>query len=72
MLIEMITPKIKEFEGNFSQSKRPSQDDVNHLDSKLNKIMQSVIILRVKFESKSQEGLQTLPYGVSNIISCVF
>jgi hypothetical protein len=39
MLIEMITPKIKEFKGNFSQSKRPSQDDVNHLDSKLNKIM---------------------------------
>ncbi|CAC9619441.1 hypothetical protein [uncultured Gammaproteobacteria bacterium] len=39
MLIEMITPKIKELEGNFSQSKRPSQDDVNHLDSKLNKIM---------------------------------
>jgi hypothetical protein len=39
MLIEMITPKIKGFKGNFSQSKRPSQDDVNHLGSKLNQIM---------------------------------
>jgi hypothetical protein len=39
MLIEMITPKVKEFKENITQIKTPSQDDVNHLDSKLNKIM---------------------------------
>jgi len=61
MLIEMITPKVKEIEERFSQGKGLSQDDINtlllksqynhinHLDLKLNEVTTSVILLESKF-----------------------
>ncbi len=64
MLIEMITPKVKEIEENFSQGKGLSQDDINtlllksqynhinHLDLKLNEVTHSVVALEGKFDKK--------------------
>jgi len=64
MLIEMITPKVKEIEERFSQGKGLSQDDINtlllksqynhinHLDLKLNEVTDSVIALENKFDKK--------------------
>ncbi len=64
MLIEMITPKVKEIEEKFSQGKGLSQDDINtlllksqynhinHLDLKLNQVTTSVITLESKFDKK--------------------
>ena len=61
MLIEMITPKVREIEENFSNGKSLSQDDINtlllksqynhinHLDQKLNETVESVKELEVKF-----------------------
>lgn len=61
MLIEMITPKVKEIEERFSQSEGLSQDDINtlllksqynhinHLDLKLNEVTESVVALENKF-----------------------
>lgn len=62
ILIEMITPKIKEIEEKFSQGKGLNQEDINtlllksqynhinHLDEKLNEVTQSVISLEGKFD----------------------
>jgi hypothetical protein len=64
MLIEMITPKVKEIEENFSQGKGLSQDDINtlllksqynhinHLDLKLNEVTHSAVALEGKFDKK--------------------
>jgi len=61
MLIEMISPKIKEIEEKFSQGKGLNQEDINtlllksqynhinHLDEKLNEISNSVVTLEGKF-----------------------
>lgn len=61
MLIEMITPKVKEIEEKFSNGEGLSQDDINtlllksqynhinHLDEKLNEITASVVALENKF-----------------------
>lgn len=63
MLIEMISPKIKEIEEKFSQGKGLNQEDINtlllksqynhinHLDDKLNEISQTVIALEGKFQN---------------------
>jgi predicted nuclease with TOPRIM domain len=63
MLIEMISPKIKEIEEKFSQGKGLNQEDINtlllksqynhinHLDNKLNEISQTVIALEGKFQN---------------------
>jgi len=62
MLIEMITPKVREIEDKFSQGKGLSQDDINtlllksqynhinHLDKKLDETVESVKALENKFE----------------------
>lgn len=62
MLIEMISPKIKEIEERFSNGQALTQDDINtlllksqfnhinHLDLKLNEVTQSVIDLEHKFD----------------------
>ncbi len=62
MLIEMISPKIKEIEEKFSQGKGLNQEDINtlllksqynhinHLDNKLNEITQSVVGLEGKIQ----------------------
>ena len=62
MLIEMITPKVKEIEEKFSKGVGLSQDDINtlllksqynhinHLDQKLDETVQSVKALESKFE----------------------
>ena len=61
MLIEMITPKVKEIEERFSKGEGLSQDDINtlllksqynhinHLDLKLNEVTDSVTKLEGKF-----------------------
>jgi uncharacterized coiled-coil DUF342 family protein len=63
MLMEMITPKVKEIEERFSAGKGLSQDDINtlllksqynhinHLDIKLDETMQSVKNLEGKFQN---------------------
>jgi len=61
MLIEMISPKIKEIEEKFSAGKGLNQEDINtlllksqynhinHLDDKLNEVTSSVLSLEGKF-----------------------
>jgi uncharacterized coiled-coil DUF342 family protein len=61
MLIEMISPKIKEIEEKFSSGKGLNQEDINtlllksqynhinHLDDKLNEVTASVVALENKF-----------------------
>ena len=61
MLIDMISPKIKEIEEKFSSEKGLNQEDINtlllksqynhinHLDDKLNEVTQSVVALENKF-----------------------
>ena len=63
MLIEMITPKVKEIEEKFSNGEGLTQDDINtlllksqynhinHLDDKLNETVESVKELRNDFNS---------------------
>ena len=67
MLIEMISPKIKEIEEKFSTGQALTQDDINtlllksqynhinHLDDKLNEVTQSVINLESRFEKRFGE-----------------
>ena len=62
MLIEMITPKVKEIEEKFSNGKGLTQDDINtlllksqynhinHLDEKLNEVTLNVASLKGEFE----------------------
>ncbi|NOR69595.1 MAG: hypothetical protein GQ532_07865 [Methylomarinum sp.] len=62
MLIEMITPKVKEIEGTFGNGKGLTQDDINtlllksqynhinHLDDKLNEVTADVASLKGEFE----------------------
>ena len=62
MLIEMITPKIREIEEKFSKSGKLEQEDINtlllksqynhinHLDQKLNEITSDVSQLRQDFK----------------------
>lgn len=64
ILIEMITPKVKEIEESFSKGEGLSQDDVNtlllksqynyisHLNMKLNEATDSIINLESKFDQK--------------------
>ncbi len=61
LLIEMITPKLKEIEERFSRGEGLTQDDINtlllksqynhinHLDMKLDDVTQSVMALEGKF-----------------------
>ncbi len=67
MLIEMISPKIKEIEEKFSNGGALTQDDINtlllksqynhinHLDAKLNEVTESVTALEHKFETLEQK-----------------
>ncbi len=61
ILIEMISPKVKEIEEKFSQGKGLTQEDINtlllksqynhinHLDQKLDETVESVKALETKF-----------------------
>ena len=61
MLIEMITPKVREIEEKFGRGEGLSQDDINtlllksqynhinHLDHKLDEVVNSVVALEGKF-----------------------
>jgi uncharacterized coiled-coil DUF342 family protein len=63
MLIEMISPKVKEIEEKFSAGKGLNQEDINtlllksqynhinHLDMKLNEVTADVAALRNEFSS---------------------
>ena len=64
MLIEMITPKVREIEDKFSQGKGLSQDDINtlllksqynhinHLDKKLDETVDLVHTIKNEFDVK--------------------
>ena len=64
MLIEMITPKVKEIEEKFGRGEGLTQEDINtlllksqynhinHLDDKLNEVTSSVVALENKFDDK--------------------
>jgi len=67
MLIEMISPKIKEIEEKFSAGKGLNQEDINtlllksqynhinHLDDKLNEVTADVASLKGEFASLKGE-----------------
>jgi len=67
MLIEMITPKVKEIEEKFGRGEGLSQEDINtlllksqynhinHLDDKLNEVTSTVVALENKFDGKFSE-----------------
>jgi uncharacterized coiled-coil DUF342 family protein len=73
MLIEMISPKIKEIEEKFSTGKGLNQEDINtlllksqynhinHLDDKLDEVTASVVALENKFV-----GLENRFVGLEN------
>ncbi|MDQ7060714.1 MAG: hypothetical protein Q9M43_06100 [Sulfurimonas sp.] len=73
MLIEMITPKIKEIEEKFSQGKGLNSEDINtlllksqynhinHLDQKLNEVVADVASLKGDFN-----GLENKFVGLEN------
>ena len=64
LIIEMITPRLKEIEQKFSDGKGLTQEDINtlllksqynhinHLDDKLNEVTTSVIAIENKFDTK--------------------
>jgi hypothetical protein len=64
MLIEMISPKIKEIEEKFSTGKGLNQEDINtlllksqynhinHLDDKLNEVTADISSLKGEFNTK--------------------
>ena len=81
MLIEMITPKVKEIEEKFSRGEGLTQDDINtlllksqynhinHLDDKLNETVESVKELRNDFNSLEERltnNFTTLEQKVSS------
>lgn len=67
MLIEMITPKVKEIEQKFSNGEGLTQDDINtlllksqynhinHLDRKLDEVTADVASLKSEFASLKSE-----------------
>ncbi len=66
MLIEMITPKVREIEEKFGRGEGLTQDDINtlllksqynhinHLDLKLNEVVADVASLKGEFELLKQ------------------
>ena len=80
MLIEMISPKIKEIEEKFSAGKGLNQEDINtlllksqynhinHLDDKLNEVTASVVALEEKFVGLENKfvGLENKFVGLEN------
>ena len=80
MLIDMISPKIKEIEEKFSSGKGLNQEDINtlllksqynhinHLDDKLNEVTQSVVALENKFVGLENKftGLENKFTGLEN------
>ncbi|MEA3522291.1 MAG: hypothetical protein U9R50_04900 [Campylobacterota bacterium] len=80
MLIEMITPKVKEIEEKFSNGQGLSQDDINtlllksqynhinHLDEKLDEVTASVAALENKFTALENKfvGLENKFTGLEN------
>lgn len=67
MLIEMISPKMREIEEKFSRGEGLTQDDINtlllksqynhinHLDSKLNEVVADVASLKGEFNTLKSE-----------------
>jgi uncharacterized coiled-coil DUF342 family protein len=67
MLIEMITPRIKEIEEKFSRGEGLNQEDINtlllksqynhinHLDEKLNEVVADVASLKDEFNGLKDE-----------------
>ena len=63
LLIEMISPKVKEIEAKFTSNQALSQDDINtlllkaqynhinHLDEKLNEVTKDVASLKNNFKA---------------------
>ncbi len=69
LLIEMITPKVKEIEERFSSGQGLSNEDINtlllksqynhinHLDVRLDEVTSSVAALEMKFQRKGDATL---------------
>jgi len=80
ILIEMISPKIKEIEEKFSKGGSLTQDDINtlllkaqynhinHLDQKLNEVTDSVVALEHKFEMLEQKVETTIQKALNKNI----
>ena len=80
MLIEMITPKIKEIEEKFSQGKGLNSEDINtlllksqynhinHLDQKLDEVVADVASLKGNFNDLENNfvGLENKFEGLEN------
>ncbi len=80
MLIEMITPKIKEIEEKFSQGKGLNSEDINtlllksqynhinHLDVKLDEVVADVASLKSDFNGLENKftGLENKFTGLEN------
>ena len=80
MLINMISPKIKEIEEKFSSGEGLNQEDINtlllksqynhinHLDDKLNEVTASVIALENRFVGLENKfvGLENKFVGLEN------
>ena len=81
LLIEMISPKIKEIEEKFSRSEGLTQDDINtlllksqynhinHLDDHLNDVTASVQALEIKFAGLEMKFEQSMVRMQETIIS---
>jgi hypothetical protein len=83
LLIEMISPKIKEIEEKFSRGDGLTQDDINtlllksqynhinHLDSKLNEVTASVQALELKFAGLETKFEQSMVKMQAELISTI-
>lgn len=81
LLIEMISPKIKEIEEKFSRGEGLTQDDINtlllksqynhinHLDDRLNDVTASVQALELKFSGLEMKFEQSMVRMQETIIS---
>ena len=79
MLIEMISPKVKEIEEKFGNGKGLTQDDINtlllksqynpinHLDSKLDEVTTDVASLKGEFNGLKAE-FDVLKISIEHII----
>jgi uncharacterized coiled-coil DUF342 family protein len=83
LLIEMISPKIKEIEEKFSRGDGLTQDDINtlllksqynhinHLDSKLDEVTASVQALELKFAGLETKFEQSMVKMQTELISTI-
>ena len=85
MLIEMITPKVKQIEEKFGNGEGLSQDDINtlllksqynhinHLDQKLDEVVADVASLKGEFKLLEQKIETTIQKALNqNMMKLIF